>query len=296
MKRALAVGILACAACSGPERVPPLEHDLRRTADQARLAFGSGDLLRAKLLFGRVLELARLVDDPLAAGNAGFNLALVHAEAGDLALAESVLTESEAALRRAGEPLADASLLRAKIAWLRGDAPAAERGIATALADQRTAPNNALARECAVLKGHLACDRKDVLAARESLATARGLAASIDGGAESPGLLHLEGRIEAVEGRPASAAALWDREAAKLRSVRNYRQMAQALARAGEAHAAGGAPAMAGDRVLRAARSRLAAGDFREARVLARRAGELAESSGDTALIQRVAGLAAELQ
>lgn len=285
MKRATVAGLLLIGACSAPVREPLRERDTHRSTAQARDAFLAGDLVRARVLYEHALALAQLADDPEDAGDAGFDLALVHAESGDFERAERVLVDVEACFVRRGTSLVDLHLLRARIAWLRGDAAFAERALAAAQAATTGPERGRTERECALLAGHLACDRKDIATARTHLATVRRL------GAEDPEVLHLAGHVEATAGNAQAAATLWDREATLLQSSRSFRRMGHALVRAGEAHALAGAPALACDRLLRAARSRLAAGDRAGARALATRAQELATRSGDAALVQRATAL-----
>lgn len=275
-------------ACAGPEPVPVLEREIHQGAAAARDAFTEGDLVRARILYTQALAGARLSDDALALGNLAYNLAVVVAEEGDHAGAEALLAEAAAALVRAGQPLDDVTLLRARVQWRTGDAVAAERTLAPL--DAGAARN-----ETMLLRGELACARKDVAAAKSVLA---GLAAALGedlARTGNPGLLGLAASIAETEGRAGDAAALQDRAAEALRGAREYRRMAQALARAGAAHLAANAPVLAGDRFVRAAQSRLGARDRPGARALLQRAIACAEQSGDADLGARVRACARDL-
>lgn len=290
MKAHFVAGMLL-AACASPVRETGLERDLQRTAQLARMAFDQGELEKARSQFRRVLDLAHLTDDSLAIGNAAYNLALLHAEAGEFEAAELFLSDSEAALLRAGEPLADPRLLRAKCAWLRGDAEACKRGLESALdaADARPLAEHRF--EVMLLQGQLAADRGDAVNAMVALDAAKKLDREGPEAAEEPTWIALAGRVEILQGRPRAAADLFDTEAEIQKRSRNFRRMTQALVRAAEAFVEAKEWALAADRLVRASQMRLAAGDTDEAVVFAGWAKHVAVLSAAPELAARVANL-----
>jgi len=290
MNRLIGVS-LVLAACSSPTRETQLERELQRTAQLARLAFDHGETSRARSQFRRVLDLARLSDDPLAIGNASYNLALLHAEDGDLAAAELLVKDSEAALLRAGEPLADPRLLQAKCAWLRGDAQACMRALDAALLAPGSKPTDAHRFEAMLLQGHLAADGADLVNAQAALESARRIERDGRQAAVDPGWIALAGRIELLQGRPRAAAELFDSEAEIHKRDGNFRRMTQALVRAAEAFAVASEWSLAGDRFVRAAHTRFAAGDTDQALAFAAWAKQVAARGSDPDLVARVASL-----
>ncbi|MEZ5963876.1 MAG: hypothetical protein R3F56_08540 [Planctomycetota bacterium] len=287
---------LACillVACAAPERPPALEREQHRSAAAARTAFAEGDLGRAHALYMHALESARLDDDPLSLGNLSYNVAVVLAEQGEHAPALALLADARAALERAGQPLHDVTLLRARILRRAGDAVAARRELDD-LARQQPDAEPTLA-EAALLRGELACDAGDTATARAALADLAGVLGDDTERPQRPSTMALAAEILAREGQPQAAGELRDRVAAAHRDAREFRRMAEMLARAGDAYQAAGADAVAGDRFLRAAHSRRGARQTDQARVLLQRAEACAARAGDAGLRARVEALAHDL-
>ncbi|HEX9782486.1 MAG TPA: hypothetical protein VGA56_07100 [Opitutaceae bacterium] len=294
----LGLGAMLFSACAGP-RVEPVSAagnaESLRYSRLARTAFETGSLARAETLYTQALMQARARDDAAGIGNAAYNLAALLITREDRAAAWPLLDEAEAELARAGEPLADVWLVKARLAAADGRISDALRW-ADLVVSQPEAGATATHRvEVALLRGGLACDEKDAARARSELVLAREQLPPgnlpLAAGAEK-----LAGRLLLVEGRYAEAAAVFDREVDLCRQAGQPRAMVHALVRAAESYARAGDTRAAAQRTYRASRSALAQGDLTWSQRLIAQSRTLAEKQGDSEFLSRVAFLETEIE
>ena len=249
----LAVTVLAgCGARMAA--VPPQDKELSRDMRLARAAFDDGEATRAVDLYSRALKRATAMDDAPEIVNAAYNLALCQVILGRLDQAGAALADAWAALRRSGSHPADVLLLEATIAQR-------QEKWELALADQVLAASPAEGHrlQVALLQGAVACRQGDLARAKTAWAEAdkyRSASAALLAGKE-----RLAGNIFWQEGKPAEAAAAFDRAAALFRTAQHYRDMALALHGAGQAYQKAGDTQRAQDRLARAERSLAAQGE-----------------------------------
>jgi tetratricopeptide (TPR) repeat protein len=286
-------GLLAllAGACASAPREAPAGRELRATASAAADAFARGELEEAALFFEEARRRARLADDARELGNAAYNLAVCRLEAGDPAGARAALPEAEAALARAGEDLGEVFVLHAKVALGAGDGREA-REFAGRLPD---GASPALRAEALLVEAEISRQDGDGDAARRGLEAAWALLGE-DAAARHAAGIALGARLALAEGRPASAARLFDREAALHGERPRPRLLADALAEAATAWGAAGDDAAAADRFLRAAAVRLALGDRGRAADLVRTAIDSAARARDDLLARRASTLALEIE
>ena len=299
--RGLAAGLLAlCAACTTPpaphSELPRGDTRVLQAATAARLAYEQGHDTQARLLYRQALTRAQAIDAVEQAADMAFNLAVVevglrHYEAADQLLAQAAYD----AARVAAEGN-DIRLLRAKLAYLRGQLPQA-LALANQVVSAGASPH--LALQARILRGQMAADRRDPLGASSELQAVLALAAA-SGGTLAPAVdadLHkLDGTLARLAGRAAAAARLFDSEAQLLRSARRHRDMAHAQARAAESYGAAGQAALAADRYFLAARSLVAQADIDAARAYALASAAAAGQASDAAAGDRARRLLDELK
>ena len=255
-------------------------------------------------LYRRALRRARAIDDPTAIADSAYNLGACLLQANRPDEARTALTDSEAETVRAaarpgsGANLADVLLLEARAALLAGRPEDAVAYATRLTTDRASHPSPAEQVQADALKGNIACDARDLAAAQRELAQARRDEGDRTEPATRAAADGLEGRIRVLSGDPARAAPLFDRQAEALRQAELYHEMALALARAGRAWADAGVPALAADRMFRAARSLASQGageDRDESDGLLREAADAARRAGNAALLDRVAALRDDL-
>lgn len=293
--------------CAGPAPRPQGDPELLRLNDAARSVFDDGHPQRSAALYYRALQRARLMDDRAAIGESAYSLAACLARLDDLEQATSFLEEALAELAACGRSSADAHLLQARIARREArldDAAACCREVLALSEDDLTVAAKA---EAHLIEAGLACERGDIDGARREFTTAQRLlsdAINVHLQAEAAGV---EGDIALLEGRYGTAAAAFDRAAAKLREAERFEEMAGALARAGRAFESAGALHTAADRFYRAARADFARGAGTAALVLLEDAAiavgqaSVGEAQGSEAdhtrvLAQRIVALRAEIE
>jgi len=292
---ALTLLMVAGCAASPPPRTPAVDPDLAQMSRLAQVAYEAGSLAQAVVLYERALARARVLDNPVAVGDAAYNLAVCLALRGHDERAWEFLREAEAEFRRAGADLADVWLVEAKVARRRGRPLEARTLAARILTDPGARPTDGHRVLVAVLEGDLACDTGGAAAARSALTTARNrLGTRPDPGLQAE-IARLEGRLDLLEARPDRAALAFDEEAGLWQGARRYPEMARALGRAGEAYRVAGRPGPAADRLFRAARSGWAQGERGIAMEQIWSAVSLAEKAGDPGLKARALTLQEEM-
>lgn len=271
-----AAAALAIAGCGGQRAAGPPEDDQQmRLEEAAQNAFEAGDYERAEHLLLDSLQRAYLRDDAETAAEAAYLLAACRARRGDYDLARAALRDARREVASSSPTRrGEIALLEAKIASRQGETAEADRLIAEALA---AAPPPALAAHLLLLRGEVACERGDAAAARAALRQA-GTSAATEAARR-----RLEGRIARLEGDPGAAAAAFDAEAELQRAALQYDAMAEALARAAAAYAAGDDWLAAADRYLRAGRSGKLQG-LVESTAWLTEAAAAAERAGDASL------------
>ncbi|MFT5049506.1 MAG: tetratricopeptide (TPR) repeat protein [Chlamydiales bacterium] len=274
---ALAFG-LAASGCGAPEKVveSPRDSEYGRLELSARAAFERGELEYARNLYGRQLLQAERSDDALKIGDSAYNLAVCEIALGGTDRARGLLSTALFELGRAGERLAPVHVVRARLEHLAGESDAclqaADRALQSSSGATRREQIEALAlRGLALIAGDAPVPGERRSAAGVALERAEKLAKKLGGRDSMPSsALRLRARLAQHDRQFANAARAYEREAEVLQARSRYDFMSEALELAGRAWLAAGEPARAGDRLLRAARSRFAHAQGRE--VPARRA------------------------
>ncbi len=255
----LSAALVCCAlfACkSAPARVPsPVDEEYQRLEAAARNAHSRGELSYAADLYSDLLTEAERTDDPSKIGDSCYNLAVCRLAQGEWDPAREMLVLAEHELLRAGEPLAQVFIARARLELLAGDPQACGLAADAAITQQASRPSANELSAAYVLTGLAALKLERVDRAEAALAKAKG--ASQDPAA-LPSILRLSARIAASRADWKGAAARYDLEADTNRKLSSYDAMALSLELAGDAWQAAGDAQQAGDRWLRAARARFA--------------------------------------
>ena len=205
----LAVALALASGCAGTAEPPPhATHQAAEALSQsAARALRQGNAPGALAQYNRALALADSVEDFQFAGTTLLNLALVHAQLGQVADAHARLDRILAAPQLYAGPLpAQAATRKALLALDEPDLPAALRWADAAQA--------ACAAPCEVaaalgnLRAHVALERGDVDGAARLAEQAAGLAGAAGQSAEQANAQRLAGRAHARAGRGDTAAAL----------------------------------------------------------------------------------------
>ncbi|HBA82992.1 MAG TPA: hypothetical protein DCZ95_02755 [Verrucomicrobia bacterium] len=247
------------SGCSSPGPARQTDPDIATAASSARLAFDQGQIERAAGLYSRGLTKARSMDDSFEIANNAYNLAACMMTLGRPEEARPLLQEAEREALRAGAARSDIRLMQAAAAQSLGQADEARTILKEVLSNSDRPEYRA---QAFILEIRMACDAGDVAAAESRLKDLQGLRldkkdnvllqAEIEG---------LQGRLAGMKNQPGEAAGFMDRQADLLRQGGKFRDMAQALGRAGEWHGQAGQWPAAWDRAYRAARSLFAQGD-----------------------------------
>lgn len=229
----------------------PKDPELSRITSLARSAFERGSLKQADKLYLLALKRAYVMDDPLEIGNAFYNLGACRTRVGKYNEALNLMDEAKASLAQINIDITDIMVLEAKLTYMLRD-----YGEALILADavlaQKDRVPSELAAEVYILKGNIACEKGDVINAREEMERAKNRLHAVQ---DSSSFAHLAGRIFELENAPALAAAEFDHESLLLQKAKRYRAMAVALAHAARAWADSHNWQAASNRFLRAGRS-----------------------------------------
>ncbi len=302
IRSTLAGGLVLAAllfnACAGAPPKPPTgaaaDAQWQRAMKSGRSAFERGQLRLAEDFYQAALMRGRTMDTPEAIANAAYNLAACKLGQGRYDSARTLLGEAKAELLRIGENAGDVLLLEARIAWLLGEPQAALTLTEELLAPSASGhPEHLL--QAHLLRGRIACDRKDPQGAIAELQKAEPLMGDDPNPAVTAGLCSLAGCIYLQQGKAGQAARQFDREAELLREAGQYGRMEGALQRAAEAYEEAGRKAQAADRWFRAARATLPRKDFGQARALGDRALAAAEGAHDQGLQERIRLLLEEI-
>jgi hypothetical protein len=282
MRRAVvAMALLTTTAtgCGSPSAGPVAHVDpaLDLLTTTARLEFDQGNPTAAAASYAQALDRAREMDDPAAVASAAYELAVARAASADTAGALAALDESLYAAAKAGTDPTDASLVRGRVELFNGNPAAAALAADAALGSATTAAQRAQAH---VIKGLAACRSGDAATAAAELAQTRGQTTGADAM-----LAGLQGEVSLLSHDNAAAAAAFDQQADMSRKAQDFRTMRRALAKAGRAYTAAGRVDLAADRLYRAARAAVGAGD-RDAAQLATAAAAAARSAGDRSLVR----------
>jgi tetratricopeptide (TPR) repeat protein len=252
-----AISLLVLAACkSAPKIAEPTDPLLAQYVSSAQSAYAQNSFARAARFYELALQRARAIDNSLEVGKQAYNLAAALHQGGRSADALPYLAEAESAFSQLRLDLGPVLLLRARALRATSDAAASEAAVRRVV--ELNTPRDVQAQAW-LLYGRLAIDRGDGGEAEKALQRARALAS--DDPALQAGIAGLSARLALHTGSPAGAGAAFDREAEFFRRAGRFRDMAEALERAGDAFAASGAADDAGARYVRAARSYLGQGD-----------------------------------
>ena len=285
----------AClAGCAAPRAAKPVDPALSVIASAARKAFERGAVEQAAAQYARALARARAADDAAEIGNNAYNLAACLLILGQPEAARPWLQEARAEALRAGRATTDVDLLAVKAARQQGRTAEAARLAADLLNSPAVRTQPAWRLEALTLKAHVEYDAGRC--PTQDLAQIRILALDQPDPVLRAAVENLMGRA-AQQNREARRAALsYDHEANWLQRGGRFREMAQALARAGAAYALAGKPEEAADRLYRAARSLWAQGDTVGALHQIESALPAAQQAKDEAMLRRVAALFDEIK
>jgi tetratricopeptide (TPR) repeat protein len=229
-------------------------------AISARRTFDLGQAEGASRLYRKALEMARAADNsPEIAANA-YNLALCLVALGKYDEAVPYLDEAEAESARRSADTAHIRLLKAKTFYLGGDTQEAASLAQTALKHEGSL-TPAARSQFDLLLARIALDGRDLAGAKAGLERAQD---ALEDEPDTPlqaETAGLSGAILAAEGSFDKAAKDFDRQADFCRKGEKYREMAEALSRAGETYLKGSDNRAAADRFFRAARSFYSQGD-----------------------------------
>lgn len=298
---------LALAACAAPvsQRRPagapadqPMSADVEfaQLMSGGRVAYDRGLIEQAAGLYQQALQRARLMDVAAAIGDAAYNLAACRIRLGQLDPAHALLAEAKAEIASIHGNIADVQLVQAKLARLQGSPDAALMFADQVLSGPGSNPSDGHRLEVYLLRGEIACDRKDANLAARELQTAATYADRAADTTLLAGLSRLAGRIHLLKKEPIMAAQAFDREASLLRHAEQYAQMMHALKHAAEAYLLAGNDGLAADRFFRTARSLFAQGELAAAGRLAQRSLAAAEKAGDQPAMARATALLAEIK
>jgi len=288
------VALLLLSSCSSPAPARKSDVELSRVALSARRTFDLGQAEGASRLYRKALELARAGDNsPEIAANA-YNLALCLVALGQYGEAVPYLEEAETESARRGKDTTDILLLQAKAFYLGGETQkAADLARAGLKREDRLTP--AARAQFDLILARIALDAKDLAGAKAGLERAQD---SLDDepdtllSAETAGL---SGAILAAEGAFAKAGGAFDRQADLCRKGEKYREMAEALSRAGGAYSTADRRSAA-DRFFRSARSFYAQGDTVRALQTIESALAVLDQETDTETSGRIAALFDEIR
>lgn len=202
-----AAAALLMAACgSAPPPLNPPQQTATSATQQAARAWARGDVAQARLLYERALAAAESVEDFALAGATLINLALVHARGNDLPAAHQRLDRVLTAPQRYGTTLIAAAATRKAMLYLDApdlDAALAWADRAHAACASPCEHGATLA----VLRAHVAWQRGDVSSSARHAEQALALATQASLAAEQANALRLLGRARGHTGQHAQAAA-----------------------------------------------------------------------------------------
>lgn len=201
----LAAALLVAACGSPPPPLSPPQQAATSTTQQAARAWARGDVAQARLLYERALAAADSVEDFPLAGATLINLALVHARSNDLPAAHQRLDRLLAAPQRYGSALNAAAATRKAMLYLDAPDLDAALAWADRAQAACAAPCEHAAT-LAVLRAHVAWQRGDAAASARHAEQGHALAVQAKMEAERANALRLLGRARGQIGQHAQAA------------------------------------------------------------------------------------------
>ena len=252
------VSLIALFGCATTKTAKPVDPDIGVMAAAANKAFTHGQVEQAARQYARALERARAADSAGDICDQAYNLAACLMILGQPAPAQVLLREARTEAQRAGRRATDISLLEAKTARLAGQRDEALRQT-EALLTLQPPLEHAMRIQALLIKALISCDAGQIPTVEQK--EIRLLALDVSDPAIQAEVAQLLGCCALLEKEFSHAAAAFDREATWLQKSGRFREMAQALARAGAAYAQAEQSAEAADRLARAARSFFAQGD-----------------------------------
>jgi tetratricopeptide (TPR) repeat protein len=260
-----------------------------------RTAFERGDLDLAARFYGAALSRGRIRDNASAIADAAYNLAACRVAQGEHESARALLKEAKAEMSQSnGEP-GDVLLVEAQVVWLLGEPEEALSLTEKLLGYPQTQATEGLHTQARLLRGKIACARRDAERANAELQSAEKIGEEDSNPAVNAGRSELAGCISLLQRNTAQAAQQFDREANSLREAGQYRKMADALKRAADAYKRSSLPGKAADRWFRAARTIFTLGDSPQARDLATKAHGAAVEAKNQYLQERTRSLLEEI-
>jgi tetratricopeptide (TPR) repeat protein len=282
--------LLTACASPKPSTVDPV---IAQFASSASAAYERGALAQSAVFYEQALARARVLDDGVEIGRAAYNLAACRLALGSAKDTLSLLPEAQLELQRAGMTTEDVLVLQAKAQLALGRKDDARKTIDGILAAKSSPSARAGAL---VLSGGMSCDAGDRIGAEAELLKAREAARNVDDDSIKASLLQLSGSIAGMSHRWNDAARDHDAEAALLQRVGRYREMAEALSRAGVAYQKASLGQAATDRFYRSARSLFAQGDAVAALKTLDRGFAANKDAGDETLQAQLASLLDEIK
>ncbi len=257
----LVFGLCGCGGKPLPPPSPSLddEYDLANTT--AEFHVERGEMNEAAQSFARALDRARILDNPQAISATAFNLAICDAELADYVDATALLHEAHRETVRVGGNTADIDLAQARVTLASGDLQTAKQQAQELLA--RSNPPVSVDQRLSALLVVGSVDRKteNLAAALSDLEQANAAAQNADDKSALAALSGLNAKVRLWQQQYLEAAQDFDQQAQICQSIRQFRQMDQALADAGRAYIAAGKLDEAADRLYRSARAAFAHGD-----------------------------------
>jgi hypothetical protein len=295
----LALG--GCSSAPPKPAGPPVDRDLLSASAAGGAAFSRGAYEPAAEGYRRALARARLQDDAGLIGDQAYNLAVAQMALGQTEAARASLAEAEAALRRAGLPLADVLLVEARLAYRTSEGrpeglKAAAEAAARVMNDPQSRAGAPHFVQANLLLAELCCDAGDAAVAESYLNIARNISPPPPTPTAAAGIAHVTARLHALRNEWPAAAASYDEESRLQRQSHHYPEMARALLAAGDAYGKASDPRSAGDRLYRAALSLTAQEKYAQAATALDSAAAAAAQSKDEALAHLVANLREEVK
>jgi len=253
-----AAGLVGCMTSKPEVRV---DSDMSRLTKSAAQLFERGQVESAARQYSRALGLARAEDNSLEIAISAYDLGACLIALERYETAQVFLGEARGEFERAGKPVADVMILQAKAARLLGQTDAAASIAAEILPSLKSGANDSYRMQVLLLEAHIACDRKDTIAAKASLTNLQQLEKKISDPVVKADVAGVMARIQQLDNDPAKAAEESDKQAELYKQAKKYRDMAFSLGRAGQFYLDAGILLPAGDRFYRSARSLYAQGD-----------------------------------
>lgn len=293
---------LACylmlTGCAGPAPDPAIEIDseFSRSMTAGRLAFDQGSIEQAARFYQQALRRARAMDSAPQIGDAAYNLAACRVRLNQLDKARNLLGEAKTEISSIHGSIADIQLVEAKVARLQGNPQEALMLADQVLSSPGLYPNDNLRLQVHLLRGQIACDKRDAELAIQELQMAKKFAPDASEPALQAAISALAGRIHLIKNEQILAAREFDSQTTLLRQAKRFTEMAHALQNAAEAYLSVGNYSLAADRYFRASRATFAQGHYAAALKLCNLALSAAVRADDRSATDRIQGLLNEIE